>query len=398
MVLVAGFVSHLMLDWTERRHAHFLSRLGTFSRLIRFDKRGTGMSDRPGSLPDLETRMGDVAAVMEAARCERAVLFGYSEGGPMSILYAATYPERVSALAIYSSYARRLWAPDYPWGFRPEERARYAVQLEQDWAFEADMRRMCPNADEDLARWWGERCRAATSPGAARALIEMASLIDVRERAAAVHAPTLVLHRRDDIDAARRRGPLPGRPHPRRHVRRARRHRSLRRGRPRPDPRPGRGVRPWSGVVGAGRTSLTTLLAVHADEADGHGLAARDRGGVARRCSAASLPRPSRPACWPPSTGRSCGRAAASRSPSMLPRRASVSVGLHTAEVARRGVHVSGDGVAVAQAVADRAVVGEVWATSTVRDLAADSRPRFEPRAELRVPSLGRMVELVAVS
>lgn len=124
LVLVAGFVSHLTLDWTERRHAHFLHRLGTFSRLIRFDKRGTGMSDRPGGLPDLETRMGDLGAVMDAARSEQAVMFGYSEGGPMSILYAATYPERVHALVIYSSYARRIWDPDYPWGFRPEERAR----------------------------------------------------------------------------------------------------------------------------------------------------------------------------------------------------------------------------------------------------------------------------------
>ena len=129
------------------------------------------------------------------------MLFGYSEGGPMSILYAASHPERVHGLVLYSSYARRLWAPDYPWGFRPDERARYAAQLEQDWAWEADMRRMCPNADEELARWWGERCRAATSPGAARALIEMASLIDVRDALGAVQAPTLVLHRRDDIDA-----------------------------------------------------------------------------------------------------------------------------------------------------------------------------------------------------
>ena len=201
LVLVAGFVSHLTLDWTERRHAHFLHRLGTFSRLIRFDKRGTGMSDRPGSLPDLETRMGDVAAVMDAARSESAVLFGYSEGGPMSILYAATHPERVQGLVIYSSYARRLWAPDYPWGFRPEERARYAAQLEQDWAWEADMRHMCPNADEELAQWWGQRCRAATSPGAARALIEMNSLVDVRDTLGAVQAPTLVLHRRHDVDS-----------------------------------------------------------------------------------------------------------------------------------------------------------------------------------------------------
>ena len=202
LVLVAGFVSHLMLDWTERRHAHFLHRLGTFSRLIRFDKRGTGMSDRPGALPDLETRMGDLVAVMDAARSAQTVLFGYSEGGPMSILYAASYPERVHGLIIYSSYARRLRAPDYPWGYRPDERARYAEQLEQDWAWEADMRHMCPNADEELAQWWGRRCRAATSPGAARAIIEMKSLVDVRDVLGAVQAPTLVLHRRDDVDAS----------------------------------------------------------------------------------------------------------------------------------------------------------------------------------------------------
>ena len=116
LVLVAGFVSHLMLDWTERRHAHFLHRLGTFSRLIRFDKRGTGMSDRPGALPDLETRMGDVVAVMDAARSERAVLFGYSEGGPMSILYAASHPERVHGLVIYSQLRAAALGPGLPVG------------------------------------------------------------------------------------------------------------------------------------------------------------------------------------------------------------------------------------------------------------------------------------------
>src|SRR5262249_21656813 len=171
------------------------------ARLIRFDKRGTGMSDRPGSIPDLETRMGDLIAVMDAARSERAVLFGYSEDRPMSVLYAASYPERVHGLVIYSSYARRLWAPDYPWGFHPDERKRYAEMVEQDWAWEADMRHMCPNADEELPRWWGTRCRAATSPGAARALIEMNSKVDVRGVLGAVQAPTLVLHRRGDIDA-----------------------------------------------------------------------------------------------------------------------------------------------------------------------------------------------------
>src|SRR4029450_6780468 len=98
LVLVSGFVSHLELDWADPRHAHFLDRLGTFGRLIRFDKRGTGMSDRPIGLPDLETRMHDVLAVMDAAGSRRAVLCGYSEGGPMAVLMAALHPERGGAL------------------------------------------------------------------------------------------------------------------------------------------------------------------------------------------------------------------------------------------------------------------------------------------------------------
>src|SRR5712692_11915833 len=105
VVLVPGFISHLELDWEEPRSAHFLERLASFSRLIRFDKRGTGLSDRPGGLPDLETRIDDVRAVMDAAGVERAALFGYSEGGPMSALFAATYPDRVRALVLYGTFA-----------------------------------------------------------------------------------------------------------------------------------------------------------------------------------------------------------------------------------------------------------------------------------------------------
>jgi pimeloyl-ACP methyl ester carboxylesterase/DNA-binding CsgD family transcriptional regulator len=397
LVLISGFVSHLMLDWTERRHAHFLNRLGTFSRLIRFDKRGTGMSDRPGGLPDLETRMGDVAAVMNAARSERAVLFGYSEGGPMAILYAATHPEQVHALVIYSSYARRMWAPDYPWGFRPDERARYAVQLEEDWAFEADMRRMCPHADDELARWWGERCRAATSPGAARALVEMASLIDVRDVLAAVQAPTLVLHRRDDIDphieegrylAARIPGArlieLDGTDH---FV----------------------GVDPDQildpveefvrglGSSGPTETSLTTLLAFHLetpiDEAWLRGILRtmlEEHRGVPAIAEQATV----LATFDGPGQAVRCGLAFAAHA-----RDAGlhVSLGLHTSEIARRGAHVSGDGVSVVQAVADRAPAGEVWVTSTLRDLTAGSGLSFEQRDVLDVPTLDRQVELDAV-
>ncbi|MGO9821985.1 MAG: alpha/beta fold hydrolase, partial [Solirubrobacteraceae bacterium] len=116
LLLVPGFVSHLEVDWDDPGHSHFLRRLAGFSRLIRFDKRGTGLSDRPGGLPDLETRMADVRVVMDAAESERAVLFGYSEGGPMSVLFAATYPDMISALVLYGAYAKRQDPDDdYPW-------------------------------------------------------------------------------------------------------------------------------------------------------------------------------------------------------------------------------------------------------------------------------------------
>jgi class 3 adenylate cyclase len=202
LVLVPGFVSHLDLDWQEPGYAHFLQRLASFSRLIMFDKRGTGLSDRPGGLPDLETRMDDVRAVMDAVGCERAALLGYSEGGPMSILFAATYPERTAALVLYGTYAKRHDPDDdYPWVATREERLAYADQVERDWGKEADLGTMAPNADEALVRWWHARARASASPGAAKALILMNSQIDVRDVLPAVQVPTLVMHRARDRDS-----------------------------------------------------------------------------------------------------------------------------------------------------------------------------------------------------
>jgi DNA-binding winged helix-turn-helix (wHTH) protein/pimeloyl-ACP methyl ester carboxylesterase len=398
LVLVAGFVSHLMLDWTERRHAHFLHRLGTFSRLIRFDKRGTGMSDRPGALPDLETRMGDLVAVMDAARSQQAVLFGYSEGGPMSILYAASYPERVRGLVLYGSYARRLWAQDYPWGFRPEERARYAAQLEEGWAWEADMRHMCPNADDELARWWGERCRAATSPGAARALVEMNSLVDVRDVLGAVQAPTLVLHRRYDSDAKVDEGRylaarIPGA----RLIELEGIDHFVAVG-------PDQILDPVEDFVrGSGsstpvESSLTTLLAISVEEnIDVAWVRGLLRGVLDDHRGTPALAEQATVLATFDGPGRAvrCGLsitewAAASN--------LHVSVGLHTAEITRSGARVSGDGVAVTQAIADRTPTGEVWVTSTLRDLTAGSGLSFEPREQLDVPLLGRTLELDAAS
>ncbi len=202
LVLVPGFVSHLDIDWEEPRYAHMLRRLSSFARLILFDKRGTGLSDRAVGLPDLETRMDDVRAVLDAAGSERAALFGYSEGGPMCCLFAATYPERVSALVLYASYAKRRDPDDdYPWAATWEERQVYAAEVERDWGTEADRARMGADTDEALANWWLRRTRAAASPGTARDLILMHSQIDVRGVLPAIAVPTLVLHRSGDRDS-----------------------------------------------------------------------------------------------------------------------------------------------------------------------------------------------------
>ncbi|HWH54302.1 MAG TPA: adenylate/guanylate cyclase domain-containing protein [Gaiellaceae bacterium] len=202
LVLVSGFVSHLDNDWDHPASAQLLDRLGAFARLIRFDKRGTGLSDRTVGLPDLETRMDDVRAVMDAAASDTAALFGYSEGGPMSMLFAAAYPQRVRALVLYGTYAKRTHPDDeYPWCETWEERERYAEAVEREWGVEADMSRMAPGADESVRRWWMARARASASPAAARALVLMNSQIDVRDVLASIQAKTLVLHRREDPDA-----------------------------------------------------------------------------------------------------------------------------------------------------------------------------------------------------
>ena len=198
IVLIPGFVSHLALDWDDPRHAYFLDRLGTMGRLIRFDKRGTGMSDRPSGVPDLETRMHDVLAVMDAVGSERAVLCGYSEGGPMAVMMAATHPERVAALVLYGTYAKRTWAEDYPWARTQAEREAYTEQLVNAWDWRADLRMRCPSADEAMQEWWARRMTAAATPGTIRALMDMNSLVDVRDLLASVRVPTLVVHRDED--------------------------------------------------------------------------------------------------------------------------------------------------------------------------------------------------------
>ncbi len=200
LVLVPGFVSHLEFEWEGALTARFFQRLAAFSRLIRFDKRGTGLSDRPPGMATLEQRMDDVRAVMDAVGSQKAALFGISEGGPMSLLFAATYPERTSALVLYGSYARRAWAPDHPFGITEAEMGRALEALERDWGGSAGIEIRAPSMvhDEQFGRWRSNYLRLAASPGAAVAILRMNMEIDVRHILPTIRVPTLVIHRTGD--------------------------------------------------------------------------------------------------------------------------------------------------------------------------------------------------------
>lgn len=202
LVVVSGFVSHVEYAWEDPDFARFLDRLASFSRLILFDKRGTGLSDRVpvNKLPTLEERMDDVRAVMDAAGSERAALFGMSEGGSMSILFATTYPERVRALVLYGSYAKRVSDADYPWAPPIEAHRKSIDTVQRDWGGPTQVGIWAPSmADDDrFKRWWSQYLRLGASPAAARAVLEMAIEIDVRDILPAVRVPTLVLHRAGD--------------------------------------------------------------------------------------------------------------------------------------------------------------------------------------------------------
>ncbi|HEY8684128.1 MAG TPA: adenylate/guanylate cyclase domain-containing protein [Chloroflexota bacterium] len=201
LVYVPGWVSHLEYAWEEPGLARFLKRLASFARLIMFDKRGTGLSDRVAELPTLEQRMDDVRAVMDAVGSERATLLGTSEGGPMCILFAATYPDRTSALIMIGCYARRLWAPDYPWGATDEEMTSFLGQIERGWGGPVALSKRAPSlaTDEWFRGWWATYLRMSASPGAALVLTRMNSEIDIRHILPAVHVPTLIMHRTDDM-------------------------------------------------------------------------------------------------------------------------------------------------------------------------------------------------------
>lgn len=204
LLLVHGWICTFYPGWENPKIAGFYRRLAQMGRLILFDKRGTGLSDRvpPNDLPDLETRMDDVRAVLDAAGSQRAVLLGVSEGGPMCVLYAATYPERTTALVLMGSYARRMWAPDYAIGRTEDEERRVEQDLarDPDWAGARTrewLSRVAPAVlnDEAAVRWYTSYLVRGATPGAEEALRRMNHQIDVRDVVPAIRVPAMVLYR-----------------------------------------------------------------------------------------------------------------------------------------------------------------------------------------------------------
>jgi class 3 adenylate cyclase len=209
LVFVPGWVSNIEVYWEEPTMARFLTRLGSFSRLILFDKRGTGLSDRVTDMPSLEVRMDDVRAVMDAVGSEHAALLGTSEGGPMCALFSATYPMRASALIMHAGFPRRTRAPDYPFGPTEQEYRAWVDEMQREWGgpFGLGVRAPSLAADKRFSQWWARLLRMSASPAAATALVTMNGEIDIRHILSAIRVPTLLLHSvRDaaiDIGASR---------------------------------------------------------------------------------------------------------------------------------------------------------------------------------------------------
>ncbi|MGA7152444.1 MAG: adenylate/guanylate cyclase domain-containing protein, partial [Pseudolabrys sp.] len=195
LVFCPGFVSNIETYWEEPNFAHWLNKLASFARVITFDKRGTGLSDRVESLPTMDERMDDVRAVMDAAGSQKAAVFGLSEGGSLATIFAAHYPERCRALVLWGAFAKfSSWFPT------PEKLEKFFEYVEKDWGTGANLAAWAPSKKDDpvFRDWFARRERTAASPAAAIALMRMNSMIDISGILPYVHVPTLVIHRTQD--------------------------------------------------------------------------------------------------------------------------------------------------------------------------------------------------------
>jgi DNA-binding SARP family transcriptional activator/pimeloyl-ACP methyl ester carboxylesterase len=198
LLMIPGWISHLALDWEEPLWVAWCERMTSFARLIRFDKRGTGLSDRPPGIQPLEERMEDARAVLDATGLDVVDVLGWSEGGPLAMLFAATYPERVRSLVLYGTQASFVSTPDYPWGVTPEEREAFSAHVMESWGRIDLARFLAPGGDDRFAARYAAYQRAGASPTTAAELNRMNLSIDVRHLLPRIRVPTLVMNRRGD--------------------------------------------------------------------------------------------------------------------------------------------------------------------------------------------------------
>ncbi|MGH2978778.1 MAG: adenylate/guanylate cyclase domain-containing protein [Solirubrobacterales bacterium] len=203
LLSIPGFVSHMEVLWEAPNAESYFGRLASFSRLIMFDKRGQGLSDRPPTPPTLEQSVADARAVLDAVGSEQSAVYGVSEGGPTSALLAASHPERVSALALYGTWMRLLKTPDYPEGISEEQFEAFVSMVKRDWGGPVALGLWAPSLqhDEAMQRWWAKLLRTGTSPAGAEALLRLYTQIDVRAVLPTITAPTVVIHRTGDLIA-----------------------------------------------------------------------------------------------------------------------------------------------------------------------------------------------------
>ncbi len=411
LVLVHGWICSFHPGWEYTKIANFYRRLASLGRLILFDKRGTGLSDRvsPERLPDLETRMDDVRAVMDAVGSEQAVLLGISEGGPMCSLFAATYPERTIALCLMGTFARWLVADDYPIGFTEEDwRARHVVPESEDWATVITLgwlERMAPAIvhDDDAFRWYRSYVTRGASPGATLALGMMNKEIDIRDVLPACRVPTLSLYRADE------------------HYREASRYMAERIEGAKIAELPGEAHLPWEGDQASLFREIESFLSSLEEEDD------RDRVLVTVLVAepAANEQRPARQeflerydgvfsSCVSRFRGRAVageagrpiavfdGPARAIRCASAIVSESSrmglaVRAGLHTGEVQLTDGQVHGVAVDIGVEIQRCAGPGEVLVSRTVRDLVAGSRIEFAERGRHEFPDIPGDCEILSV-
>ena len=375
IVFVHGWICSFQPGWEWPALASFYRRLASMGRLILFDKRGTGLSDRVLGIASLEERMDDVRAVMDAAAVERAVVVGVSEGGPMCALFAATHPARTLALVTLGAYARRNWAPDYPIGRRPEQDGWLRPTAEQwgRYAAERFLAERAPSiaADEEAIEWYTSYIARGASPSAVAAITDMNEEIDVRPVLPSVRVPTLVIHREGE------------------YLRAASRYMGERLPAARIAELPGVDHLPWEGdqtavldeierfLAGVGDRPaapgavLTTVLEADLPQSEQRLLdsaLARFRGR-----ELAAPPGRIRAGFDGPARAVRCATALADNVPALR-------AGIHTGECELHHGSVTGPALDIAAEVAAAAAPGEILATAIVQDLVAGSGIDFSER------------------